>query len=390
MPSVVHEIDPLADTILILKNPCRNFAPWNDDIEPADTEIADQPEWKFDLIDLMKEKKAKREQGIAQTSEPAPKVDKEQQDLSGESAEPSSEPNEPEVDEIHYFVSSRHLMLASPWFKRTLTREGSMEAVKCSDGRYHISASDWDEEAFLILLNILHVRTRQVPATVNLEMLAKIAVIVNYYELEDSEAIERDIKAWIADLRNHSQIPSSYCRDLMLWICTSQVFSMRSEFEEATAVAIKTSQGRIQTLKLPIREKTESDIERVRCDAIDKIVSELYLLLEVYGNFDYLCRENSEISFQCGAFLFGAMMKHMKRLGYLSPRPKRPFVNVSLEGIWNWGEKEEDLEWGVPGKYRHGRHFYVAHECSLHSSVNSVVHGVMNNVKGLTLHNSEE
>ncbi|KAL1612057.1 hypothetical protein SLS60_000280 [Paraconiothyrium brasiliense] len=186
---------------------------------------------------------------------PAPTVDGGVENSTVESPEPAFEPIKPEGDEIHYCVSSRHLMLASDWFRRTLTREEFVEASKDpSDERYHISASDWDEEALLILLNIFHVRTRRIPATVSLEMLAKIAVLVDYYELENAEVMERDVRDWIAHVRRSFPIPDSYCRDLMLWICISRVFHMSEEFEKATAVAIKRSEGWIQTLGLPIHE----------------------------------------------------------------------------------------------------------------------------------------
>ncbi|KAL5411204.1 hypothetical protein PMIN04_010326 [Paraphaeosphaeria minitans] len=227
MPSVTHEIDPFADTIIVLKRPCRNFAPWNEALTLYNTDLAEPEE----------------EQPICT------KISEEGR------AEPAFELTKSEDDDIHYLVSSRHLMLASPWFRRTLTREEYIEASKDpSDGRYHIPASDWDEEALLILLNIFHVRTRRIPATVSLEMLAKIAVLVDYYELEDAEVMERDVRDWIAQLRCNIPVPSFYCRDLMLWICISRTFHMSEEFEKVTALAIKGSEGWIQTLDLPINE----------------------------------------------------------------------------------------------------------------------------------------
>ncbi|KAF2267085.1 hypothetical protein CC78DRAFT_104121 [Lojkania enalia] len=182
------------------------------------------------------------EQGLVQNPESAPRVDSVGEDPSVEPAEPVSEPIESENDEIHYLVSSRHLMLASPWFRRALTSEEFTEALKDpSDGRYHIPASDWDEEVLLILPSIFHVRTRQVPAPVSLEMLAKIAVLVDYYELERVEVMERDTRHWIANMRRSVAIPSSSYRDLMLWIYVSRVFYMSEEFEKAIALAIKGS-----------------------------------------------------------------------------------------------------------------------------------------------------
>jgi hypothetical protein len=122
-----------------------------------------------------------------------------------------------------------------------------------SDGRYHLGARDWDEKAFFIVLSIFHVRVRQVPATVSLEMLAKIAKLVDHYELVDAEVMERDTIGWIAHVRRVA-IVSSYCRDLMLWIWISQLFQMSKEFEQAIAVAIRESQGCLQTLDLPIND----------------------------------------------------------------------------------------------------------------------------------------
>ncbi|KAJ6191981.1 hypothetical protein J3E72DRAFT_253957 [Bipolaris maydis] len=355
MSMVTHEIDPFADTIIILKNPCKNFAPWDETLISSQIEVPEPEEKHVEL------------------------------------AEPASGPTQSEDDEIHYLVSSRHLMLASPWFRRTLTKEEFVESLKNpSDGRYHIQANDWDEEAFLILLNIFHVRTRQVPATVSLEVLAKIAVLVDYYELENAEAIERDTQNWIASVRRNVAIPSSYCRELMLWICISRVFCMSEEFEKATAVAIKESKGWIQTLDLPIHQGVTSSIDRSRCNALEHVISELHRLLGVYRDFNYSCPYSSSYSFQCGAFLFGALMKYMERWGYLSPRPENPFTGISLNAICNRNGMAENTRWwqksgrhGYYGGYDHDR--AEVHSCSLDSKIEEVVQDAMAKVRGLKL-----
>ena len=236
MPSVIHKIDRFADTIIILKNPCKSFAPWEDKLT--------------NYKDLESSIEHTRDNRSVQHGR------KNRENREAEPAGLPSEPTESEDEEIHYLVSSSHLILASPWFRRVLTTKAFTESWKDStDGRYHIQASDWDAEALLILLSIFHLRTRQVPRAVSLEMLAKLAVLVDYYELENAEVMERDVKEWITNLRRSVAIPPSYCRDLMLWICVSQVFRMQEEFTRATAVAIKTSKGLIQTLDLPIQQK---------------------------------------------------------------------------------------------------------------------------------------
>jgi hypothetical protein len=244
MPSVVYEIDSFADAVIILTNPCKNFATWDENLGPPNTGIdkaeEEQPvQIKSPENEVVDKKLSKKEGKIARirakASARASRISKSR--------------------EIHYLVSSRHLMLASPWFMRTLTGEAFTEAVTDpSDGRYHIQASEWDEEALRIILDIFHIRTRRIPATVSLELLAKISVLVDYYELVGAEVMEREVNGWIDHVRRTVAIPSSYCRDLMLWICISRVFHMSKEFEQATAVAIKASRGWLQTLDLPIHD----------------------------------------------------------------------------------------------------------------------------------------
>ncbi|EMD86664.1 hypothetical protein COCC4DRAFT_143682 [Bipolaris maydis ATCC 48331] len=432
MSLITHEVDPFADTIIILKNPCKNFAPWDETLVSSQIEFPESEEkhpihtqtFEDDQTGKKlskKEKKARmrgrashnstvsnvpegsgehaelsseassEEQGLVHDRELATRVVGGVDNPSVELAEPASGPTQSEDDEIHYLVSSRHLMLASPWFRRTLTREEFVESLKNpSDGRYHIQANDWDEEALLILLNIFHVRTRQVPATVSLEMLAKIAVLVDYYELENAEAIERDTQNWIASVRRNVAIPSSYCRNLMLWICISRVFCMSEEFEKATAVAIKESKGWIQALDLPIHQGITSSIDRSRCNALEHVISELHRLLGVYRDFNYSCPHNPSYSFQCGAFLFGALMKYMERWGCLSPRPENPFMGISLNEICNRSGMAKNTKWWVKSDcydyYRRHEHDRAeVHLCSLNAKIDEVVQATMAKVRGLKL-----
>lgn len=98
-------------------------------------------------------------------------------------------PDHSDPAEVNYRVSSRHLVLASPWFKRALSEEGWSEFSRNpEDSLFHVKAADWNEEALLILLNILDLRNGKVPRAVSLEMLGKIAVLVDYYEC--GEALE--------------------------------------------------------------------------------------------------------------------------------------------------------------------------------------------------------
>ena len=123
-----------------------------------------------------------------------------------------------------------------------------------------ITAADWDEEAFLILLNILHLRNRKVPRIVSLEMLAKIAVLIDYYEC--GEALEGFTEKWVGSLVAVTPMPLTYCRDLVLWIWVTWAFSSAAHFERATAVAVKESTEAFRDLGLPIPPKVSCEFKK--------------------------------------------------------------------------------------------------------------------------------
>lgn len=47
---------------------------------------------------------------------------------------------------------------------------------------YNVEAEDWDFEALFVLMNIIHGRNSKVPLGVDIELLSKIAVLVEYYQ----------------------------------------------------------------------------------------------------------------------------------------------------------------------------------------------------------------
>lgn len=298
MVLTVHIIDPDADTVIVLTNPSTSFAPWvpvaAEPVEESIASIEEVPTFdsyrglskaqkkkleKQQKADRMQMKLAEERRAIAETegstigaervehangfpmgegsaTATVPEVSLPQHGEDSPSPEPA-QINEPVEEEIHYHVSSRHLQLASSWFKRALTKEAWAES-ELVDGQYRISAQDWDEDALLLVLNILHLRNKQVPRTVSLDMLAKIAILVDYYSC--GEAVELFTDMWIKDAKMKAAVPQSYCRDLVLWIWISWVFDLSQQFAKATAVAVSQCTEAMQTLNLPISEKVTSEL----------------------------------------------------------------------------------------------------------------------------------
>lgn len=151
---------------------------------------------------------------------------------------------------VLYYVSSHHLRSASPWFRRALASGNWVESGRDeNDGLIHILAEDWDSAAFLILLKIFHLKHRQVPRKIPLEDLAKIAVLVDYYEC--AEAVELFTNMWKEALIASAPVPSTYCRNLTLWVWVAWVFEWIPQFNDATLVAIKECPEPLPTLELP-------------------------------------------------------------------------------------------------------------------------------------------
>ncbi|KAI4950459.1 hypothetical protein J4E91_004342 [Alternaria rosae] len=285
MAPIIHVIDPDPDTVIVLKNPCKIFAPWDQEEErrnPTMSEVPVQPDdvdsWLSGLrkssgsYKKKKNKKGKKlgdEHPQPSTSRPhqEPALVKTPADSSmytldeGSTAltEPSSAvqrtpspdlPEEPEEESIHYHVSSRHLILASVAFKRMLAQNGFAESVRNeADGLYHITAHDWDAEAFLIVLRIVHGRNKLIPREVRLEMLAKIAVLEDYYNF--GEALDLFTEVWIRELTNRP-IPQTHCRDLVLWVWVAWVFDVEQQFTNVTATSMRQITESFRTLDLPI------------------------------------------------------------------------------------------------------------------------------------------
>ncbi len=147
-------------------------------------------------------------------------------------------------------VSSKHLMMASPRFKKMLSGDWVEAKTIHPDGYRHVEFEGFDPEGTKIVLNILHGKTRRVPRIVDLELLAKIAVVVD--DLECYEEVEVFSDMWIAGSR--ATVPIEYDRDLILWILVSSVFRKPDLFKSTTRTAILWSPGPVQTLGLPIRQ----------------------------------------------------------------------------------------------------------------------------------------
>ncbi|KAK1672362.1 hypothetical protein BDP55DRAFT_673662 [Colletotrichum godetiae] len=227
----------------------------------------------------------------------------------------------PERPEVKYLVSSRHLALSSRYFSAKLSGPWIEAAVKHIDGCYHMDATEWDSEALLILMRVIHGKTRSVPRHMDLEMLAKLAVLVDYYECH--EVIEIYCPGWIGPLSD--KLPADYGRDMVLWLLISHVFQQYDIFQQMTRVAVLKSADPVRTMELPIPSSLVDLVDWRRQDAIEFILRMLQKLLDAFRNGTAGC------SFECSSILLGALTKEMDKHNLLDPKPAAPYSGYSIE-----------------------------------------------------------
>ncbi|KAI4915328.1 hypothetical protein J4E85_010453 [Alternaria conjuncta] len=262
---VVHEIDPDADTVIILRSPGDGeyFAWWDD--SPFDNlDILDQLPFSMKEWDT----KMSISDDIEVHQSPARAFITKELDW--------VILNVPEGS-VLYLVSSRHLELASPVFKAALSPGTWSEGCKQADGRYHITADDWEEEAFLLFMNMLHLRSPQIPKTVSLELMAKLGILIDYYNC--ASAVEFFTSVWMNKIYG-DKMEGEYCREsiLLLWV----FYLFGSKDCVALLVEIMTfycNESKLRTLGLPIPQSLSDEIEHRRHELINKKLSYLHYKL---------------------------------------------------------------------------------------------------------------
>ncbi|KAH8655654.1 hypothetical protein BX600DRAFT_385449, partial [Xylariales sp. PMI_506] len=264
-------------------------------------------------------------------------------------------------------LSSMHLKLACVYFKKMFQRSWKESSVFI-DGYYTVTASEWDAEALLILMNVIHGRSRNVPRSISLEMLAKIAVLVDYYKCY--EVVEFHVENWIQELSR--SLPNEYNRDLVLWLTVSWVFSHAILFKAITKVATKESKGPLQTFGLPVPSYITDTIISHREDHIEKIVSGLHKLLTRLF-------ERKECKFECSAILSGALAIQLYENNLFTPKPPKPFSKYSIAELTTILRGFKSPVWRVGGGY------YETHACSLTTFLEPLVEDSAGDIGGLAL-----
>ncbi|PON24630.1 hypothetical protein TGAM01_v206560 [Trichoderma gamsii] len=282
-------------------------------------------------------------------------------------------------------LSSKHLKLASDYFRTMMAGNNWKESTPKDGFSFSVTANGWNEEALLTVMRILHGRTKVIPRTISLEKLAKIAVVIDYYNLH--EAIDFSAKEWIYNLKEPP--PTSFGRTLLLRFLVSWVFSEVYTFRQLSKIIIQESRGPVNAQSLPIPKAIIDALDQKRQELVSGVISGLESLQgklrEIPG----------ECVFDCSAMTLGALMIDMKTMG-LDPLPKSPFHGYSFmtlkECVENIQEPSynhinhktsQPVRQSIANRYEYSKP--EPRSCSLMAKINSIINEQLGKIDGLDL-----
>ncbi|KAF4416342.1 hypothetical protein FACUT_12638 [Fusarium acutatum] len=360
--------DPRADTLLILQNPNAHLR------EENEVQVDSEPEYErlgSDEAGLMETTKARRDSPMT---------------LDNDQSYPRGSLEEGGSTQVEFRVSSRHLSLVSPVFRAML--ESQFKESRLNDqGLYELQASEWDAEALVILLDIIHGHHREVPKRISVETLSHIAIIVDYYGCH--EIMELVFAAWVSYLGPAEEFVK---QDPLRWLFISWVFRQESLFTTATKMLLLYDNGKY-VVDLPIPQPILGNdtlyhffIENINqlTDKIDD--NRQFVLNTLFGHLYNLQQDLLEgkagCSETCASMLLGSLMKQMRTRGLTPVRPSMPFDGWRVEDARSMILGFAARPWRVPGRS-------TDHPCTLNKFLFSRVSLTLAHAKGLELKDFE-
>ncbi|KAB8264679.1 hypothetical protein BDV32DRAFT_74796 [Aspergillus pseudonomiae] len=308
MDDLVYELDPKGDIFLILDNVSTDF-PYNlRDI----TTVAGWPDGLRNPP--------------APTSDRNKTIKQEDDGSSGDAVDSAKTPKSPPQRRLQIRASSKHLTLACPQFQRTL-QNGFQEGTELrATGCLRFPVRDWEAVPFLVLMLIIHHRTRLVPWQVSLDRLVEIAQLVDYYECH--EAVEPFSNSWLIHLKIRSLSPPYYTPssddEARKWISVSWVFNEAKAFQESSKYLESKSTSMISFSGLPVPGTIQDEINRSRRALMTKVVECMHSLSSQLRDGPERCSE------LCDCALLGVLTKGMHRAGILSLNSFSSFEGISF------------------------------------------------------------
>ncbi|KAI1274618.1 hypothetical protein F5Y07DRAFT_213182 [Xylaria sp. FL0933] len=293
-------IDPQGDLLVFLGNPSSI---------PAETESSDITE--PDPMEV---------EPIPPEAAPGPEPASSGRGSGGEAAA-TQQQGTPIPKKYAFKVSSKHLVLASGYFKKMLEGPWKEAITIHEDGLRHCVLENFNEVAVAIVLRVIHGKVLGMSRNLPLELLLEVARVVDY--LGCFEVMSFYTFTWVRHIE--SEIPTKSTVKLLHWICIAAIFRENEIFSRCTRTVMIESRTEIPSLGLPVLAMVSDEINRRRISFLTQIIQTIY-------NVKESITKKINCSFDCDAYLVGVLTK---RLHTISPgcRPQSPFIGLSVASV---------------------------------------------------------
>ncbi|KAM0664669.1 hypothetical protein ACQRIU_006527 [Beauveria bassiana] len=173
----------------------------------------------------------------------------------GDVNDEESHGDDAETQPEHKFLVSSHILRhASQVFRKDLDPSGPWRQPEIQpDGLRHKNLDGFDPKALKHVLDLIHFRNDQVPDKLEMEELAEVAVIVDYFQCH--EAMRFVVKSWIREDRIKEVIDEAQPgRPLILWLLIASVFGIDAITNAAAKTIIENNKEPFDSMELPFSE----------------------------------------------------------------------------------------------------------------------------------------
>ncbi|KAI0812021.1 hypothetical protein GGR55DRAFT_608505 [Xylaria sp. FL0064] len=291
-------LDPQGDLLVFLENPSSI---------PAETESGDITE--PDPMEV---------EPITPEAAPGP----EPGSRSGSGGEAAATQQDTPIPKKYVFkASSKHLILASDYFKKMLGGQWKESTTIHEDGLRHSVLENFNVDAVALVLRVIHGKVLGMPRNLPLELLLEIARVVDY--LGCFEVMSFYTSTWVRHIE--SEIPVKSTVKLLHWICIAAIFRENAVFKRCTRTVMIESRTEIPSLGLPVLGMISDEINRRRICFLTQIIQTIY-------NVKESITKKINCSFDCDAYLVGVLTKRLHTIAP-GPLPQSPFIGLSVASV---------------------------------------------------------
>ncbi|PWY69100.1 hypothetical protein BO70DRAFT_261278, partial [Aspergillus heteromorphus CBS 117.55] len=218
-------------------------------------------------------------------------------------------------------LSSSHLILSSPFFRKLLTGGWKESKEFQEKGFIEVQAEGWDVDAFTIVMQVLHCQHHKMTKFFDVDLLGKVAVIADFYGCQD--AMRTAAIPWLVQLPKTFPPTTTY-RELLLWVWISYFYQLTEHFRWATSAAMTRGKGRINALGLPLPSHILAAIDSKRQAAISDLIDLVWETRDKYVTHELGC------CYECSSMMAGCIEHNMAVLATDLKKPYEKFSHASL------------------------------------------------------------